>query len=429
MHIQKVKISNFRNIESLEKELNGANILLIAENAKGKSNFIKAIKGVLTDEFGESPLMKGKKEGYIEVITGPDGKNYTFEAKFKEGSDKVTLTVTGPDGMRSKAKSAIGAISGEVEFDIFDFVEKSKTTKGRKEQVEIVKSFFPEEIKIELRKYENHVQSAYEDRTELNKKIKDKEGAISQMDITGDTVKKYKEPASVDAISAKIEEADKHNQNVQKAKNALSACENAETSFAARLEELQIEIEKVKISQKANDEQMVKVEDWLENPKNAAIPKDALMEELKGVNDHNILHERVKNALKVQEELVTLRSESEDLTVLIETQRQAISDTVKSMEEQMPISGLSFSEECLLYNGMPVDESTMSTSEIMMLGARLQMARNPNVQVLLLEHGESLGQEKFNELVKMCNDNGFQLILEQMVRGEQELRIEFIPEV
>ena len=429
MKILKVNISNFRNIEKLEKDLNGASILLIGENTVGKSNFIKAITGVLTDEFGEHPLMKGKKDGFIEVITGADGQNYTFEAKFKEGSDKVTLTVTGPDGMRSKAKSAIGAIVGEMEFDIFDFVEKSKTAKGRKEQVEIVKSFFPEDIKIELRKYENHVQSAYEDRTEINKKIKDKEGAFSQMDITGDTVKKYKEPLSVDAISAKIEEADKHNQNVLKANNALLACQTTEKSCDDRLKELEIEIEKVKITQKANNEQMVKVQDWLDAPKNAEIPKDALMEQLKGVNEHNILHERVKNALKLQEELTALRSESEDLTVKIETQRQAISDTIKSMDEQMPIAGLGFSEECLLYNDMPVDESTMSTSEIMMLGARLKMARNPNVQVLLLEHGESLGQKKFDELNKMCHDYGFQLILEQMERGIEELQIQFIPEV
>lgn len=429
MKIQKVKISNFRNIEKLEKDLNGASILLIGENTVGKSNFIKAITGVLTDTFGESPLMKGKKDGFIEAIVGADGQNYVFEAKFKEGSDKVTLTVTGPDGLKSKAKSAIGAVGGEVEFDIFDFVEKSKTSKGRKEQVEIVKSFFPEEVKIELRKYENHVQSAYEDRAELNKKIKDKEGAISQMEITGDTVKKYKEPLSVDAISAKIELADKHNQNVQKAQNALDTCVAHEKQLSERLEELQAEIEKVKGIQKTNDEKKVKVQDWLDDPKNAAIPKDALMEQLKSVNDHNILHERVKNALKVQEELKLLRDESEDLTVLIETQRQAISDTVKSMDDQMPILGLAFSEECLLYNGMPVDESTMSTSEIMMLGARLQMARNPNVEVIFLEHGESLGQAKFDELKKMCHDYNFQLILEQMERGVGELKIEFIPEV
>jgi len=429
MKIQKVKISNFRNIENLEKDLNGASILLIGENEVGKSNFMKAIEGVLTDTFGESPLMKGKKEGHIEVITGQDGQKYTFEAKFKEGTDKVTLTVTGPDGLRSKAKSAIGAIVGEVEFDIFKFVEMSKTTKGRKEQVEIVKSFFPEEIKQELRKIENHVQSTYDDRTELNRKIKDKEGAISQMDITGDTVKKYKEPLSVDAISAEIELADKHNQNVQKAKAALTVCETAEVRHANRLEALQAEIDQIKAEQKANDEQMVKVEDWLENPKNAPIPKDALMEQLKSVNDHNILHERVKNALKVQEELKELKDEAEDLTIKIETQRQAISDTIKSMEEQMPIAGLSFSEECLLYNGMPVDESTMSTSAIMMLGARLKMARNPNVQVLFLEQGESLGQKRFDELKAMCHEFNFQLIMEQMERGVEELKIEFIPDI
>jgi len=429
MKILEVHIKNFRNLESVDQVLNGSSILLIGENAIGKSNFMKAIEGVLTDTFGESPLMKGKKEGHIEVITGEDGQKYTFEAKFKEGTDKVTLTVTGPDGLRSKAKSAIGAIVGEVEFDIFKFVEMSKTTKGRKEQVEIVKSFFPDDIKQQLKKYENHVQSAYDDRTELNRKIKDKEGAVSQMDITGDTVKKYKEPLSVDAISAKIEEADKHNANVQKANNALAAANSTEERLANRIESLEKELSELKVERTTNAETMVKVQDWLDAPKNALIPKDALMEQLKSVNDHNIMHERVKNAEKVYAELKELKEEAEDLTIKIETERQAISDTIKSMEEQMPIAGLSFSEDSLLYNGMPVDESTMSTSEIMMLGARLKIAKNPNVQVLFIEGGESLGQAKFDELKAMCHEYDFQLIMEQMERGVEELKIEFIPEV
>jgi len=428
MKILEVHIKNFRNLESVDQVLNGSSILLIGENAIGKSNFMKAIEGVLTDTFGESPLMKGKKEGHIEVITGEDGQKYIFEAKFKEGTDKVTLTVTGPDGLRSKAKSAIGAIVGEVEFDIFKFVEMSKTTKGRKEQVEIVKSFFPDDIKQQLKKYENHVQSAYDDRTELNRKIKDKEGAVSQMDITGDTVKKYKEPLSVDAISAKIEEADKHNANVQKANNALAAANSTEERLANRIESLEKELSELKVERTTNAETMVKVQDWLDAPKNALIPKDALMEQLKSVNDHNIMHERVKNAEKVYAELKELKEEAEDLTIKIETERQAISDTIKSMEEQMPIAGLSFSEDSLLYNGMPVDESTMSTSEIMMLGARLKIAKNPNVQVLFIEGGESLGQAKFDELKAMCNEYDFQLIMEQMQRGVEELKIEFIPE-
>jgi len=429
MKILEVHIKNFRNLESVDQVLNGSSILLIGENAIGKSNFMKAIEGVLTDTFGESPLMKGKKEGHIEVITGEDGQKYIFEAKFKEGTDKVTLTVTGPDGLRSKAKSAIGAIVGEVEFDIFKFVEMSKTTKGRKEQVEIVKSFFPDDIKQQLKKYENHVQSAYDDRTELNRKIKDKEGAVSQMDITGDTVKKYKEPLSVDAISAKIEEADKHNANVQKANNALAAANSTEERLANRIESLEKELSELKVERTTNAETMVKVQDWLDAPKNALIPKDALMEQLKSVNDHNIMHERVKNAEKVYAELKELKEEAEDLTIKIETERQAISDTIKSMEEQMPIAGLSFSEDSLLYNGMPVDESTMSTSEIMMLGARLKIAKNPNVQVLFIEGGESLGQAKFDELKAMCHEYDFQLIMEQMQRGVEELKIEFIPEV
>lgn len=94
----------------------------------------------------------------------------------------------------------------------------------------------------------------------------------------------------------------------------------------------------------------------------------------------------------------------------------------------MPIDGLTFNDESLFYQGRPVDESTLSTSEKMMLGARLKIAKNPNVPVLFIQQGESLGTKKFNDLISMAKEHDFQIIMEQMVRGEEELRIEFIPE-
>lgn len=428
MKILSVNIKNFRNLEDVSQVINGSNILLIGENTVGKSNFIKAIEIALgmTSRVGENPVMDGKKESHIEVITGADGKNYTFEVKFKAGSTTPTLTVTGPDGLRNKTKSAIGSIVGEIDFDIDKFVEMSKTAKGRKEQVEIVKSFFPEDIQIALRKYENHVASLYEDRTDVNRRIKDKEGAISQLDITGDTVKKYKEPKDFSHLSSQIKEANDRKVNIEKASMAREQHVKTAISCREEIQKLHLKIlESEKMIEEAEAD-IKKIDAW--TAKNPLIDTQALMNEMEEGNKHNILHERVKNALALQKELEELRSEAEDMTVRIETERQLIADTIRDMEEQMPIDGLTFNDESLFYQGRPVDESTLSTSEKMMLGARLKIAKNPNVPVLFIQQGESLGTKKFNDLISMAKEHDFQIIMEQMVRGEEELRIEFIPE-
>ena len=73
--------------------------------------------------------------------------------------------------MKDDRKGTLAGIVGTNSFDINEFVELSKTTAGKKKQVEMYKSFLPHDIKEELTKHEVNISVAYDERTELNKDI------------------------------------------------------------------------------------------------------------------------------------------------------------------------------------------------------------------------------------------------------------------
>lgn len=418
MKIQRVHIRNFRNIEDIEKEINGANLLLVGENTIGKSNFIKALETALgmTSHATLDPIMHGKDEAFIEVVLGENGKEYTFDVKFSKDREKPVITVTTPDGVSTKAKSTIGSIVGEIDFDIDEFLKMSESEKGRKQQVEIVKSFLDPEIISQLNEYEQQVQSWYNDRTEINRKIKTIEGFLEKSLVDDHTAMLYSETIDTSEIQEKLNNAVKRAEHIAQANEKIKNHKTAIEEKKALIAKLQAEVDE-------HEKSLITGANWLKT--NPAFDKDAIMNELNHANTHNAKCKDVESYRTMKKELEAEKEHSENLTIKIETVRQNIADTIREIET--PVKGLTFNEEQLMYNDKPVSRETLSTAEIMMLGAKLKIAKNPNANVLFIQRGESLGLEKLRELQKMANDYGFQIIMEQMERGIEKLQIEFMP--
>ena len=183
MKIKTVHIENFKNIKLLDENLDGKNIILLADNGLGKSSFMQAIRMAMgSKEMPPRPIADGQDESFVEVITDEDGKEHTFKMRIVPGK-KPMLEVTAPSGIRDNRKSTIGLVVGEIDFDIEEFVHMSESIAGKKKQVEIIKSFLPEETRQELRAFEQKSINAYEYRTEVNRKIKSLQGFIKERDL------------------------------------------------------------------------------------------------------------------------------------------------------------------------------------------------------------------------------------------------------
>lgn len=271
MKIQKVKIKDFKIIKDLEKEINGSNILLIGDNGVGKSSFIQFIEIAL----GKTTNIPPNALGSGEVIVDKDGKQYTFQVKFKDS--KPIVTIISPDGLKDTRKGVLGTLVGAMEFDIDEFVELSKTVAGRKKQIQIFKSFLPTETQSELEKFEINVKAKFDERTELNRLIKTTEVEINGHEFINEITLKL-ESVDLKDVYAKlkvISEDNKKINDVQSRQNErlISIDKDEETilNLEKQISDLMTKKESVKKEIETNKVKNKDAEKWLkENPEKDA---------------------------------------------------------------------------------------------------------------------------------------------------------------
>jgi hypothetical protein len=420
MKIQHIKFKDYRNVPDMDMELRGWNIILFGENTVGKSNFGKGILGTLGGSFGKNAIKTGKDKAEI-VLNMADyendqpipGTEYTFKAMIsKKGEEEVVkLEVTAPNGMRDTKKTVIGSIVGELELD-YNFVELSKTPVGKKKQVEIVKQYLDEDTRESLRIEENKVKIAFDERTEIGRLLKSAQGFVKEAGLNPEDFKKYASPVDTKSLLQQRDDASKKNTKVNEVNMRRE-------ERAARLEAIQKEIEKLRAEEVQILDKNNQANEWLKF--NHVCSLDPFDDNISDAEEHNKMHERVKMLLKKQNESKEYEDQVGDLTVQIETSRQAISDAIKDME--FPISGITFDADNVYYNGKMIDENNMSTAEIMILEAELKMCKAPGAEVLFVHRGESLGNKLLAELRDRAKARGMQLIMEQVERGTEELKV------
>jgi DNA repair exonuclease SbcCD ATPase subunit len=425
MKIQKVIIKDFKVLHDVEQEINGANILLVGDNGVGKSSFMQFIEIAL----GKQTNIPKYAEGEGMVIADSKGNKYTFSVKFK--NNKPVVTVTTEDGMKDTRKGILGTIAGAMDLDINKFVELSKTTAGQKKQVEIFKSFFPQEIIEELDRLRMHVKSAYDERTELNREIKTKEATINSHELinlvgAGQVFEK------VDAKDI-LEQITKGNNANQQIRDVQSRLEQREEELKEKeadlidkykeLEELQAKIEGIKKVIEGHKNKNQQAQKFLKE--NKEVDLKSLETQLTSIQEINARAEAADALKKDIETLQQMKEDAGELTAKIESQNEAIDTAIREMES--PVEGVSYShDDYLLYNGVPVSPDNLSTSEIIELGIKLKMAENPDLGILFIEHGESLGSKRLKEIKDLAEANNWQIIMEQVERGTEKLQIEIM---
>ncbi len=413
MGLQSVKIKKFKCLKNVEAEINGANIILIGDNGVGKSSFMQFIQIAL----GDSKKVPPNASGEGQVVYDREGNKLKIDLHFdKKGKPVITV-----NGMRNVSKSYIASIVGAMSFDINKFVELSEKAEGRKEQVKIFKSFLPEQVLKDIATYEQSIKSNYEERTATNKNIEELAGFIATHHLKNENLDSFKEFDIKDVLE-KQKEANKQNDIIKDVKSRIEKRKEEIVKNNEDIVELEAKIEKIK---KDSEEKQIKnsqAEEWLSL--NDLADVSIFEAQITQASEQNKKFEQAKILKEKQKLMETCKMESAELTKKIEKEREAVADVIKSMAS--PVSGLSFDEDTLIYKGVPVNTDSLSTSEIIELGVRLKMAENPDLGILFIEHGESIGAKRLKDIKELADKAGWQIILEQVERGTENLKIEIM---
>lgn len=464
MYIKKLELLNFQVIEKFNAEFDGTVYFITGDNELGKSTLLKAIGALLTGNRDEV-LRNGASKGFAKMIVGDDGEEYDVQLSFTEANPRGTLTIRQKTtGMQTNNVSMLQRIFGYQDFDAVEFSRWSETAEGRRKQIAVVKSLLAPQVRERIEAIDTEVSSLKQERTGINRDVKTFDALVASMldRLEEGDIEKY---ASAVDVTALLERQQTNAALIEKAKTVRAALAQREEQLAAvpsrlqeaderlakknaeidaRIEAARVAFEKAKEVariereqwERAHDEEVAKInadkaffeerktnaESWLKkyeenNPEHTNVPSL-----LAKAEEHNKKHALVEQYKEKKHQSEAVRTEAEKLekkiTELCAERAALIADA------ELPIRGLSFTEEGLELNGIPFVPGKVSDSQCMEIAAKLVIAANPTVKVFRIARGESLGAKRLETIVEIARKNGFQGFIENVVRGQEEMIVE-----
>lgn len=469
MYIKKLELLNFQVIEKFEAEFNGNVYFITGENELGKSTLLKAIGALLTGER-DDVLRNGASKGFAKMIVGDDGEEFDVSLSFTEANPRGTLTIKQKTtGMQTNNVSMLSRIFGYQDFDAVEFSHWSETAEGRRKQIAVVKSLLPEATRTRIDEIDQTTAEIKAERTGVNRDVKTFASLLESIEkqLHPGDVEKYAKPIDITAL---MEKQQANASLIEKAKSvratlaqrieqiaAIPARIEAEKQkandtlkvYADAVEAAKAAYEKALAEQKEADKRVLEVynenisnieaeradletrkknaETWLakyeaNNPEKSDIPA-----QLAEAEEHNKRFNLVCQYKEKKTQYDGAKAGAEKMDADIEKLATERAELIKAAE--LPIAGLTFTEDGLELNGIPFVPGKVSDSQTMEIAAKLVIACNPKVKVFCIARGESLGKKRMDAIIDIARRNGYQGFLEQVVRGQEELKIEEYTEV
>lgn len=83
-----------------------------------------------------------------------------------------------------------------------------------------------------------------------------------------------------------------------------------------------------------------------------------------------------------------------------------------------PIEGMELQEDGLVWNGLPFEQA--STSQRIMASVAVGMRLNPELKLLVCEHGSDLDSDTLDALDAMLKEHGYQMLVELVTRSKED---------
>lgn len=422
--VQRVQIKNFKNIENLELDLQGKSIFLIGDNALGKSSIIQAIWVALSNKNKpKEPIREGADKAEIMVVIGADGKEYQVKKSFTEKTEK--LEITSPEGFKTEKLESLAKLVGDINFDILKFVNLVNTADGRREQVKMIRSFLTEETNAKIDAINENIKNIEENRTEINTNIKRLKTAIESQEITTTDRETYKDVVVVEHLIKQQEEAQNIISKIEESEREIIHQQSTIKSLDKQIEEAE-KAWKNLVQQQIERQQ--KVDGLKRELENAVKPEiEPIKQQIINAGNHN---EMVKKIKALDEQKNTYVNATEKYRALGEEREAKNAEKAKLISDsKLPVENLTFDENGLYLKGIPLDETQQSTSELMEVGFKLAIAKDPNVRIVQVPRAESLGAKRLKDMMAFAKAHNFQVFYEEVQRGQEELKIEYIEEV
>lgn len=381
--ITTAELNNFQKVSYAKIEPSGNVIVLAGKNGAGKTSTNDGLEATLTGHNGRN-IKRPVKDGHGKA---------SIEIKLSDGSTLIRGYT--PSGTTLKGLDAAGNKFGQRELDArissLGIDGRKFIGMGEKDQLKALLSivdlpFNPAELDADRKR-------VFDERANVGRDGK----AIG--DVTVDKSLPTEETAAGEIIAA-IRAAEDAKRELVEAENGVKIAADNVNAITAKIAELTADLANWEVTLKARKTGL----------KATPQPADttALEAELAAVEDNNAAI-RANNAARVQEaRKEELRANYAALTAELEAIDKTKADGLASAE--MPIEGLTFDDEGVLYQGVPF--SRASGREQLIVSCAMIMATNPEIRVIVIRDGNVLDMEGMALLQDMAEATDFQIFIE-----------------
>lgn len=400
MQIVKLQAENVKRLRAVEVHPNGSLVVVGGKNGNGKSSLLDSIMMALAGKqaLPSKPVRDGEDGATITIELDED---FIITRKIKPDGTS-TVEVRSKSGAKYPSPQALlDSFSARFTFDPLKF----KAMKPL-EQAEILKQI----LGLDFSEHDRERAAIYEQRTIINRSVRDMEGQIGTMkahaDVPADEV-------TVAALAEELDAARQQNANRQRMESELSVIDGRRVTTSSRITALRKELEALEavvpviVAEYADLKSRYDAQPVVETA--------ALQEKIRTAEETNRKVRENKARRQVVESLALKREESEKLTKWIDS----IDEDKKSQLESaaFPVPGMSVDDSAVVLNGIPFDQ--LSAAEQLRISVAIGLALNPKLKVLLIRDGSLLDEENLKLVAELAEAHGAQVWMERVGDGDE----------
>lgn len=407
-----LKMENVKRIEAVELQFDDNNKLIeiTGANGQGKTSLLDGMKFLFSGAKGTDsmPIRDGAEKAMIEVELkryAADGTvsdtGIMIQKKFNPSGPVIKIYKKDGIGNIASSQAVLDTLYDAISFDPLAFAELSKSSEGRKKQVELLKKL----TGLDFSDLEKKYQIVYQERTELNRKDNEFKSIIAGQ---YPDEKISSEEKSAKQLIDKIQEATKNNDYIKDIDSMMTKATLEIEQYKGKIKDLQAVIkqyeEKIALTEQFYADKHKEFE-TLKLIDISLIQKELndIEEDNKKIRANNSLRENCLKHKDVLEKLATKEKEIES----IKAEKQN-----RLAEAKMPIPGMSFNNDGILINGIPFEQ--VNDADKLKTSVAMAMALNPVLRVILVKNGSLLDKKNYEILRQMATDNDYTIFLERV---------------
>lgn len=430
MKITQIKISNILGIAELEFSPTEFTVIS-GSNGEGKTSVLSAIQAAVGGGHDATLLRQGADKGEV-VLVLDDGSEIRKSVTEKASNLKIIKD----DKQIARPAEHLKALTDLLSVNPIDFLMASP-----KERARVLLETMP--IRLDPRRIAQIVGSdingdgdlaaldvlrkqIYDERTGINRAIKEKMATISQMQqALPEPIVLDSEDSEAELLAKRAGLEQARDTEIARVHGKIGLVHKEQFSKQADIkEQLQIQIDALKAEAQAKIDALSQSITDSEQKANAAITKakDTFQSSVAGINEQlQVIKANAANIAKAQQLQVTVSAIADSLAQLKDSELVAtlalagIDEYKAELLASLPIAGLVVRDGDVFFNDVQFDR--VNTAEQVRIAVEIAKLRAGELGIICVDRIECLDATSFAEFKSLAIESGLQMVVTRVSNG------------